>query len=1134
MDISKIGSSSHNAHPNSPANQSLPLQHSHQPSVSIDGVHPVLSKSETAQRLAKYLGVSVDALPDLTNKHAGLQLADKGIAAIRQLPLGNVAVIETGLIDQAKSALTGQDETLALIHTAVEAFGADTTAVVETDDGEADYVFVDKNNDTYRVHICFDEHVVSNLTIQDDLGELVSIPLKTQKTSLMYNLQGHKLRLMQHLEASEPILAAVSDPQTLRLVDGFCGTGFYAKWIAMQGKLPPSVVLNELTPFRHFLLDQLFVQGNVEKIVDELRQYGQQLRQLCYETLANVNEISLADWEKKSTFTRKEKLKCSDEVKKFLLREMTAQWPVNAPSPNNSPKVVALYLLIQHSLTQVGAPADIVPIPPDRDNGDATIGLKVQGSGFGFRMLGPPYSTVQSSARINETIDEMAGELRAASDLLSGKVKVTRHNAWLLISLVGKGDFVLVDPPYLLPPGKRPSQTTVYFKGNLPEYSPVGCIEQLAEFAPAWARGAKLHFTNRYDTRLVRYLEKIGLNVSKKIVSSRNMNELIATNFDWDDWRTKGTRMRTMLPGDPEAPWPMQTDEDGEGQHSLLHIETEDNLSRHPIFNVLYRQGIAENEATDETIPMDVDSPTAEDVAKISSSAPVPAVWDKYLPPLDLPLSDTQTWVTRLGSKFQMLSSMSDASDWQIAKQALARLYLLICDLNLEGNKVCWSDLRAGFDPLLKSIAQFRLFLVHLKINSSADITDFVAWPISKQKKAVEAYARGSKSINNYLFPSIYLVTNGSYATVENVVSNSSVKMRNFVDEAKISEYSGASSLTGMKRKEPGISDAASIEQERRQVRRVSTKDPEHNVEQFISDFEKHLGNHVRSSQTIEMTAKMAKKFDDWLRQEGPEFAEWRTSSAGKNMQGSAIYPATNLTRLKMQGDFRRFDTEWQRLMTWRSYQSSGEQFANLISAYLFLSNSDWQIISEFRQHSQLLFREKQKNADGGATIVMTAALTFFRQNQTLSAFKTNRAAFENWAANYPMSRGRGSFMSLERVIADLRLMFFSNIGNEERMTYQSWSDYLDNCRVRANKPLDAKAKELTYPFGIRFFQHISLDGSRPIALDETTYRGKMEQFCQMRSIGIQETVKRTGSPGDLLSKFLFARAVNMGNPNSS
>jgi len=403
---------------------------------------------------------------------------------------------------------------------------------------------------------------------------------------MLYIMAGNKLDMLGHEALAGPLLAAAKSGHVNRVIDAFAGTAAVSLWLASRDTLPAPSVLNELTPYRHLLLDQLFCQGNAQRVIDELNRYAACLEQVVYKTCHglgldadDIDEAALEDWAEKARFSTEDAKACGSAVKDFLLREAARHWPPgDATSPINSPTNAAIYLLLQRNMFKLGNPVDLRPVAENSPaNADRDTGMMLQG--FTFQMLGTPAALdkTEGTLKIRAFVSEMVHAIRAAAPLLAGKVEAKRTDGWTLSAKSSGGDLTIVDPPYLLKPGQGPKQAMSYFRGSLPEYRPGGAYQKVLALAAAWQRGARFVLTNRHDDEFMSMLGGMGWHLSAKIESGR-MEEFVASNFDVG----KGAAIRPLGLGMPDRGLPAPPGE----------RESSDDPSTDPLYSHLYRKRI--------------------------------------------------------------------------------------------------------------------------------------------------------------------------------------------------------------------------------------------------------------------------------------------------------------------------------------------------------------------------------------------------------------------------------------------------------------------------------------------------------------------------------------------------------------
>jgi hypothetical protein len=585
-------------------------------------LHSGSSESDAARRkYAELGGTDKEALLEEYNANQDIPVLATDIAVITKVDDTDFILLKCDLLMDTATELVEQPETLKLVLAAARKLAKGTTTLSFDANGRADYTMNITGDGQYRVAIQREGNYVKRLAIFAGKQEVIAIPLKPEMPPRLFAFSGNKYELMKRSpEARERLRAGVHN--TERMIDGFGGIAYYPTWLSAQGILPPKLTINEASPFRYIILSQLVEKGNRDLVLGKLEQVCYRALQASYRTLNNkdmtaqVDPATLENWLKRS-FSEDERHKCEAAVKNYVLKELSTQWPEDKKSPVNTPYAAALAIFVQLCQARSGLPQEILPQPADANG----ITVKLL-HGFYFVMLGKP--TEEDAGRvIRRTLDRMAVSINKMSELFSGKnVEVTRRDAWLLQPFLGERDLLTIDPSYLLREDQKSSKTPRYMLGNLPEYTAEGCATKIRAFMPAWARGTKIKINNRWNSDLAELLTELGFDVSKKINSPQGLEELVASNYQWRDWRLKGSPLLPLQTyvGKPPAPLALPASADAgqanqgrpfEKKEDLSDLATQPNLGRS------YRQASYDDD-TDDDIEMD-DSASAMEFFSVKS-----------------------------------------------------------------------------------------------------------------------------------------------------------------------------------------------------------------------------------------------------------------------------------------------------------------------------------------------------------------------------------------------------------------------------------------------------------------------------------------------------------------------------------
>jgi hypothetical protein len=482
----------------------------------------------------------------------------------------------------------------------------------------------------------------------EDASDIAPVP-HSEALPTIFPMAGCKVNLLEHDMLRLPLVEALTSGEVHRLVDAFAGTASIPLWLSTQGLLPKETVLNELTPYRHIVLDQVYCMGNGKAVCDEVARLGKALHQLNYKTsmglpmdAPDVDEDTLATWTESARFDINQAKACGRDARRFLLREAALQWPIGSDSPNNNPTSAAIYLLLQHNTFKRGTPVDLRPA----SKRSAKVSEMGRETGmvhpcFSYQMLGTAGQVKkgQGKVKIDAFVSKISSEIERGTALLQNATML-RTNGWDRSAQSVSGELTIVDPPYLLKPGQRPNDAMTYLPGFLPEYSSKGAYGKVLSFSGAWQSGARFILTNRFHDGLRSLLTGMGWHLSDRFRNG-DMSEFVATNFD----PIKGAPIRQIGLGQPETPLQASVPEDDEPT----------DPSRMRLFEPIYRprtfgpvgggQSVDMEDAIDEPAPV-----IEQDADMLAGSSESPAV---AIPPLVLPgatgeLSVSQRFITAL------------------------------------------------------------------------------------------------------------------------------------------------------------------------------------------------------------------------------------------------------------------------------------------------------------------------------------------------------------------------------------------------------------------------------------------------------------------------------------------------------
>jgi hypothetical protein len=390
---------------------------------------------------------------------------------------------------------------------------------------------------------------------------------------MVYPLMGNKRNFMNTVPYyGKAFNAALNHRNFQRVVDAFAGSAVLSCYISKLGKLTPGSIVNENNPFRNLTLWQIQQNPNgVKAALDQHRQQITRAFKLAFFKLhhnhdQNLSEAELAhanaaaslgevadvmDTQSKQnmlntaienfynktplsslTFNLNNNMVFNAVLKQYFHDQLPSAWPIDQAEPNNSASAAALYLLMQHNTFRSGEVVSFYVGASGRTlhNGVTNQMIECQSK----------LTAGTALLTIDQVIGNICNKVDATHEHLQ-HVRICKQDGWDQVKKAGKGDFVIIDPTYVVAPnGPAP---VLYNAGTgLREET---TIDQLMErikssLLPAWNNGAHIIMTNRYSDELSRKLGDLGMHVVGPIKpSSRSsslvhdpVEELIAVNFD--------------------------------------------------------------------------------------------------------------------------------------------------------------------------------------------------------------------------------------------------------------------------------------------------------------------------------------------------------------------------------------------------------------------------------------------------------------------------------------------------------------------------------------------------------------------------------------------------------------------------
>lgn len=359
-----------------------------------------------------------------------------------------------------------------------------------------------------------------------------------------FTMKGSKRQLLGSPLLRDPLLAAMNG-NVNRFVEPFAGTCITSLYLKSMGLLPNGSLLNELTPLRATDLEQTI--RHPQAVINALERHILRIREICYEVMNNEaprDHDELVAWESKAVrFDKGSVDECSEEVLKYLLGEMLQHWPEEQEAPDNNADVAAIHKILQRNsfngnpvrLARVGTRRQEQERPMRGARRDAANGyVRLVGScTFALKTIGSN-STIKDKRALNytrENLGRLVDDVREVARRLQ-HVTFSREDGFNVASHAQLGDVLFIDPPYL----QMNDDTVDFIYAGVDErdYGIDNWARLIADLEQAWSENIPIVITNRYDERLHHLLAYRNWRVSGPIENGRGLEEMVATNFDWE------------------------------------------------------------------------------------------------------------------------------------------------------------------------------------------------------------------------------------------------------------------------------------------------------------------------------------------------------------------------------------------------------------------------------------------------------------------------------------------------------------------------------------------------------------------------------------------------------------------------